>query len=347
LGDLTKALETVLKPGQESLAGQIAALQAAITASQSDSVSISNVNLDRWNVIQAHAHLSFKLREGPPAPVGFRTVPPFGWEDSSEAGQSDRYLQFLKTNVRLGARDLAWLRGDSCKDLLTASSASGFLPHNIRGTCDAAIVTRTATQLGLYQAGLVVVWELKRSVTRGDIYQALTQVLSANILSPDLCPFGVLTDLNDAWAVIYMDSTSIHVIKPSSRAAAIALIEQLLLERLDTTGYGGGGGNNGEGGGGDQGGGGRGGGGAGGAASGDADSIGDKAAGGHAPGAKRRRLVQGAAGNGAGGANNAQQDVANLADLEEFLPEGECRQAQLQQTLQMRLVRLAELCGGI
>lgn len=358
LADLAKALETVLKPveqavvsgqqavvsGQESLAGQIKALRELIAAGQSESVSISDVNSDRWGVIQAHAHLSLELRDGPPAPTDFRTIPPFGWLDSPEAGQSDLYMQYLRNNIRLGSRDLDWLRGDSCRDLLTSSSTSGFLPYTVRGTCDAAIVTRRAIQIRLYRAGLAAVMEFKRVTARGHLCQALAQVLTANILSSSLRPFGVLTDLNDDWLVIYMDSTVIYVIKPPDRRAAVALIEVLLSERSCADGDDGG---DGKGRGDDQGGdGGGGGGGVGGTGFSDADAIGGKAAGGDAPGAKRRRLIQGAAGEGASGSAKAvPNDVANLADLDGFLPEGECRQAQLEQALQVGLVRLAELCG--
>lgn len=330
-----------------ALAGEFASVREAVATGRDDNdgVRLSEVTTARWGVIAAHAHIQTILVTATsallPSGTGTRTVPEFGWDNSPESAQAERYMHHLRANVHLGTREIDWFRGDSSKDLLSLFCAPDIIPFALRGTCDAAVVTRAALRSCLVNLGVVAVWELKKVVNGQHLYQALAQVLCANIHCPECRPFGVLTDLKDYWLVIYMDKGVMYSVAPESRVEAVTFIEHLLEHRLsgqDSDGGGGAGEGGGEGAGGEGGGG---------TAGGPEGGANDPAGGGGRPATKRRRFTPGS-GLGQGGArwDVAQDDVANLADLEGFLPEKlECRHAQLQQAAQRKLVELGKLAA--
>lgn len=300
------------------------------------------MNATEWNGIVQRMGLTAALRETSPVLPSTRVIPGFGWDDRLESAQADRYMPHLRHIVNLGGRGFDWIRGDSDKALLSVTSGS--LSRSLHGTCDAAIATRLAVRSLDYAQGLVGVFEMKKVVEARHLNQAKAQVVAANIRSPASRPFGLLTDLNDSWLVLYLDGSTLYSISPENRAAAIAFIAQLLLtwEEGDSGGYG-----DSE---------------PGGAPGGRGASVGEgdpdtTSTGADRPAASKRRRFElrglGAPAKGGEGAGRGavapfafqlDDDVADLDDLEGFLPEEECRQMQMHQKLRIGLIEMARRC---
>lgn len=328
---------------------------AADPGDRASSVNLSEVTATRWEGIAQRVGLASTLHDSS-VPVSTRTIDAFGWDVSHESAQADRYIPYLRKIVRFpGGRDLEWIRADGERTLLSVSSERPLV--NLQGTCDAAIVTRLARRSLDFSAGIVAVFELKKVVESRHLFQAKAQVLAANIRCPDYRPFGVLTDLNDYWSVFYLVGSTICCVSPESREAAVAFIEHLLLTRAggDNGGHAGSGPGPGGGGGAGSSGGGTdppdGGGGAG---PGTAEGApgGQISPGAEVPASKRNRFSGGVrVGAYAGGrapkaalaASQHGDDVANLEDLEGFLPQEECQQAHSQMLSQKLRLGLAEL----
>ena len=72
-------------------------------------------------------------------------------------------------------------------------------------------------------SGLCILFELKKAVDDGDIYQGMCELLLANWLSTCHRPVVVLTDLRDKWILLWLDGLSVCTGGWESRAAGMCI----------------------------------------------------------------------------------------------------------------------------
>eukprot|EP00611_Tribonema_gayanum_P001839 TRINITY_DN11349_c0_g1_i2.p1 TRINITY_DN11349_c0_g1~~TRINITY_DN11349_c0_g1_i2.p1 ORF type:complete len:282 (+),score=51.22 TRINITY_DN11349_c0_g1_i2:202-1047(+) len=209
--------------------------------------------------------------------------------------------------------------------------------NTFKGCSDAVVVTRSAYRdrhSGFLQAGVLLLLQVKKDVTRAHLCQAfmlLVVACSFQIIPP---PLVVLTDLCQGMTILFMDGNCIKMISmDNDLAMGWALLRDLLCSRardFEVTASSS-----------DGGGGGRG------------SSAGGSTASGRSSGTSRH---SGGSGTGSSGrlafdpshsifksiergrahADNGvdNDDVANLADLEGFLDEDELHDVRLRQAVQ-------------
>jgi hypothetical protein len=103
--------------------------------------------------------------------------------------------------------------------------------NQIKGNADVAICTRASIRVNMPQTGLCVLWELKKEGSLpGSEYQAICQLVVANLLSPTLKPVVVHTDLRHVWRLLWLDGTDVHVDACDSRATVLHLIHGLIKQ---------------------------------------------------------------------------------------------------------------------
>lgn len=215
----------------EQLGEHLRPIAAALQ--RGDAVSVSGVDSTRWQQLEVAMGLA-AFPSLPPADVPRRRILRFEWDDRNERAQSERYIPYLKDSFTLCAnreRSLTWIAGDAHKDLLSVSAPVAGLPFTLNGTCDAAVVTTEAYKNNLYSRGLVLLFELKKGnrFTSREVHQASTQLLLANILSPETKPVVVLTDLDQQWRILHFDSQRLHTVSlDDNRDAAVGLIDKIL-----------------------------------------------------------------------------------------------------------------------
>lgn len=138
-----------------------------------------------------------------------------------------RYMPYLENLFYVPRKWLEWLEGgQKLRQLLTTSNTFGRLYYSkISGNTDAAIVSQAALNAMLPNAGLHILFELKKQVEAANLFPALCQLLLANIHSTHCKPILVLTDLGSSWNVYWMDGMTIKGGACSSAAAAVALVQ--------------------------------------------------------------------------------------------------------------------------
>jgi hypothetical protein len=229
-------------------------------------VSLSDIRSTHWDHISSSYGLrvhSLELRNAastPPEPMGM-----FSWSDEPEGNQSDRcsgsvpfhefpgvrltlgmivarmfvrYMPYLKALFPVSSRTsgpLTWLEGgNKRKGLLSIVDHSGRLYYQkINGNVDAAIVTRASVEVQLPRTGLCILFELKKAVESSAIFQAMGQLLLANVHSPDWRPVVIVTDLREYWSLLWMDGLEIKVGRFESPGAAFVVVDSLIAAAAD------------------------------------------------------------------------------------------------------------------
>jgi hypothetical protein len=145
-------------------------------------------------------------------------------------------MQYLRQHVAPlgpgGAGDyLTWLQaGTINKQLLSVTGYEGALHyHTIRGNTDAAIVMRSSLKALMANTGLCILFELKIKVEERHIYQALCQLVLANVLSSSQRPVVVLTNLVDHWQLFWLAGRTVYS-AVMSRHSAVAVINMCLQQ---------------------------------------------------------------------------------------------------------------------
>jgi hypothetical protein len=100
------------------------------------------------------------------------------------------------------------LSNTCCRDLLNYEDETHRLFYKrINGNTDVAVVNLTAQLVGAPRTGLRILWVLKKKLGDGNsLYQAMTQLVLANIFSSGLRPVVVLTDLGVVWQLLWLDA---------------------------------------------------------------------------------------------------------------------------------------------
>ena len=261
--------------------------------------AISGVDASVWREIMNHSKLRLRVSDLVSGAMISKSIPEFQWDDRAEAAQSDRYMQHLQKHITLRGRNVVWIRGDSDRSLLSAPACS-VLPLRLNGTCDAALIWRTYNKSDiLRRAGLAVVFELKKEVKESDERQAMAELLAASVLSPDFRPVSVLTDLRNCWRIYYCDGQAICCMYlDDQRDIAVGIIEDLVSIFEEPTAIV--------------------------APHGQSTGV--------AEGIFKRRKLETPETN-LGGHPPPSDDVANLAELEPFLPAAEYKKAMIEKAM--------------
>lgn len=97
------------------------------------------------------------------------------------------------------------------------------------------IALKQSVTANLPATGLRIIFELKKSIGGGrEQYQAMISLLLANVLSCELKPVVVLTDLRKAYTFYWLDQRTIYYYSPERPGKALGIIEGLLLQEKIT-----------------------------------------------------------------------------------------------------------------
>jgi hypothetical protein len=157
-----------------------------------------------------------------------------------ELPTSCRCLQHLRQVLPLtgsAEQHLTWYNCTNDSDLLTVADQEDVLAfRSISGTSDIAIITTLSSRLCMERKGLCILFELKKPgrVDRKAVNQALCEVVLANFLSPKFQPVVVLTDLCDAWQLLWMDGSVVKVAAVADRSAALTVISSCIQHAAAT-----------------------------------------------------------------------------------------------------------------
>lgn len=217
----------------ETMAAQLAEIHADLHNRRS--VALSGVNLTKWEQIREHSRLEVEVWEEPMQPCrklkSADKVPLFGWTDALEKTQAERYGPHIQQCISTPG-DVQWIDAANRYPLLLETAKGRVLPFTLRGTTDYAAVTRAANLAAMPLLGLRVLFELKKVIEPGTVYQAMAQLLVANMHAPTKKPVVVLTDLRDDWHIYWMDGNKLYTYTPESRFVAVAAIEDILSTQV-------------------------------------------------------------------------------------------------------------------
>ena len=120
-----------------------------------------------------------------------KAIPCFEWDERTERAQADQYMAHLSQNINLGSRDLTWVETANTHPRLLSSDTRNNLGRNCRGNTDVVVADRGAVKAHLPQLWLHLLFELKKAIKPGHVYQAMARLIVANILCPELQPVMV------------------------------------------------------------------------------------------------------------------------------------------------------------
>ncbi|DBA79685.1 TPA: hypothetical protein ACH3X1_008358 [Trebouxia sp. C0004] len=194
------------------------------------SVNISDVNSSKWEEVRASSKLEMKVWEKPFQPSHeLKTadkVPPFGWTNDLERTQADRYGPHIQSCIST-PRNVQWIDAANSYPKLLETGKCSSLPFALKGSTDYAAVTRASVRARLPITGLKALFELKKAISSGTVYQAMVQLLVANIHTPSHQPVMVHTDLCDEWHILWMDGNILWTYTPATRFEAVAMVEDI------------------------------------------------------------------------------------------------------------------------
>ena len=209
---------TPLKESQE-------AVKQLLAAQQRETVALSELSAGHFERIRQYVRMTVEPVEWsailPSAPSTTSTastsstssIPAFQWSDENENQQSDRYLQYLRSNLSV-PRHLSVERAPVS---LLDTFKSRYLPFDIRGTSDVMVVERASGILPVF--GIRMLLELKKNRPDAkDGYQAMGELLAADQHTP-FTPIVVLTDLAEHWMFCWLEGRQIRFCEAPSRSA--------------------------------------------------------------------------------------------------------------------------------
>ncbi|KAF0533908.1 hypothetical protein F8M41_010347 [Gigaspora margarita] len=222
-----KQLEKVIQNNSEMVIQKLNNFEK-ILKDQKPEVTIPILNIKRsdWHKIQNATGL--KLEAIDPSFDHEVKCPAFQWDARPERDQKDRYIPHLRNILQISKfRKLEIY--DASKNNNFLSMSTNILPARLIGTTDAAIVDRVSIATRVPQNHIWILFELKKSVNDGCIYQALAELTASDIKSSHAV-LTVLTDLKDDWQFFCFESGRIGRIATFTlpRGKALSLIHQNL-----------------------------------------------------------------------------------------------------------------------
>ncbi|GES93802.1 crinkler (CRN) family protein [Rhizophagus clarus] len=156
----------------------------------------------------------------------YERIGAFGWTDAIERSQNDRYTPHLKNILKLDTFRTLGLY-DPTGDDSFLSTNTDILPIRLTGTTDLVIVDRHSIASQAQEKHIRFLFELKKVVKRIHTFQAMAELISADLKSkyPVL---AVLTDLMDDWRFFWIQGKIIMRLT-LSREESVALIRRNLV----------------------------------------------------------------------------------------------------------------------
>jgi hypothetical protein len=183
-------------------------------------VDIFKIKRIEWEKIQMSTGLKFEAID---FDLKYETVSnAFQWDDRPERDQKDRYMPHLRKLLQISKyRKLEIYDTSDHNNFLSIST--DILPIRLAGTTDATVVDRFSVSSRIPQNHIRILFELKKSVNDGHLYQALAE-LTAGDLKSIHAVLAVLTDLRDDWQFFYFNDGRIATFT-LPRSKAVALIQ--------------------------------------------------------------------------------------------------------------------------
>jgi hypothetical protein len=191
-------------------------------------LSISRITKGQFEQLLAEHGLKRATVECLPS-EDVQDIPVFHWTAQTESAQSAEYIHWLSKTIPL-PDNLEYYCTSRETDFLTTTCAS--VRYTLKGTLDAAVVSRAYVRSYNAAAGIRVGIELKKKVAQKDSMQAIAELLSASALS-NYRVAVLLTDLNDFWQFFWLAKGKI-VDCSLGRPQAAILLQTLASETGST-----------------------------------------------------------------------------------------------------------------
>ncbi|GIL80247.1 hypothetical protein Vretimale_17421 [Volvox reticuliferus] len=191
-------------------------------------VSISGIDSQTWKGLSAAFGLPITASsKAPLAPAHVHETQPFSWLPQTEADPINRkaVVRYLNCMVPPPAGQ-EWYDSTAKRNMLSCNLPTAGI--ELKGTSDVALCTSAAVKGNLPELGLRIVVELKKEKSKFNPYQLATELVAANVWSPDFKPIAVMTDLMDAWQLMWATEEIIQMYTCEGRAEAIGILRAFL-----------------------------------------------------------------------------------------------------------------------
>ncbi|GIL80246.1 hypothetical protein Vretifemale_9422 [Volvox reticuliferus] len=191
-------------------------------------VSISGIDSQTWKGLSAAFGLPITASsKAPLAPAHVHETQPFSWLPQTEADPINRkaVVRYLNCMVPPPAGQ-EWYDSAAKRNMLSCNLPMAGI--ELKGTSDVALCTSAAVKGNLPEHGLRIVVELKKDKAKFNPYQLATELVAANVWSPDFKPIAVMTDLMDAWQLMWAAEENIMMYTCEGHAEAIGILRAFL-----------------------------------------------------------------------------------------------------------------------
>ncbi|GIL80279.1 hypothetical protein Vretimale_17451 [Volvox reticuliferus] len=191
-------------------------------------VSISGIDCLTWQGLSEAFGLPIALSsKAPLAPAHVQETEPFSWQPQMEADPINRKAAVLYLNRMVPPpAGQEWYDSAAKRNMLSCNLPTAGI--ELKGTSDVALCTSAAVKANLPEHGLRIVMELKKDKAKFNPYQLATELVAANVWSPGLKPIAVMTDLMDAWQLMWAAEEMIQMYTCEGRVEAIGILRAFL-----------------------------------------------------------------------------------------------------------------------
>ncbi|CAI2193165.1 4158_t:CDS:2 [Funneliformis geosporum] len=218
-----KSLRNVIKKNNENnrtVIQKLTNIEGLVKELQKSEIAISNIKCNEWEKIQMSTGLGFEA-------IDFNLEHEtksnaFQWDDRPEREQKDRYLPHLRKILQISKYRKLEIY-DTTRHINFLSMSTDILPIRLVGTTDATVVDRFSISSRIPQHHIRILFELKKFINDGHLYQALAELTYGDLKSIHAI-LAVLTDLRDDWQFFYFEDEKIGTFT-LPRGKAVALIQ--------------------------------------------------------------------------------------------------------------------------
>ncbi|CAI2193731.1 7355_t:CDS:2, partial [Funneliformis geosporum] len=218
-----KSLRKVIKKNNENnrtVIQKLTNIEGLVKELQKSEIAISNIKCNEWEKIQMSTGLGFEA-------IDFNLEHEtksnaFQWDDRPEREQKDRYLPHLRKILQISKYRKLEIY-DTTRHINFLSMSTDILPIRLVGTTDATVVDRFSISSRIPQHHIRILFELKKFINDGHLYQALAELTYGDLKSIHAI-LAVLTDLRDDWQFFYFEDEKIGTFT-LPRGKAVALIQ--------------------------------------------------------------------------------------------------------------------------
>ncbi|CAI2174942.1 14884_t:CDS:2 [Funneliformis geosporum] len=218
-----KSLRNVIKKNNENnrtVIQKLTNIEGLVKELQKSEIAISNIKCNEWEKIQMSTGLGFEA-------IDFNLEHEtksnaFQWDDRPEREQKDRYIPHLRKILQISKYRKLEIY-DTTSHINFLSMSTDILPIRLVGTSDATVVNRFSISSRIPQHHIRILFELKKFINDGHLYQALAELTSGDLKFIHAI-LAVLTDLRDDWQFFYFEDEKIGTFT-LPRGKAVALIQ--------------------------------------------------------------------------------------------------------------------------